>query len=1097
MMAFIARQIRRLIALMALAAMLIGAPYALYKLGLPLLPDHVPGLGEIWQRLTERDTGQVFLGFLVIVGFVAWAIFAITVLMEVASRIAHRPDWHLPGLHLPQAAAGVLVGMLIAGTIATSAAPAIAANLPLLPRPAPAAVTSVAASFHAASPTARHDQAGMTAHPAAPTHTARPAATAGPTWTVSKGDSLWSIAEKTLGSGRRYHEIAALNQGRTQPDGRTLESANFLLPGWILHLPTDARLPVGASGTAADQGAAAQAGDERPAGETVVVEPGDTLSQIALNGLGDAALYPQIAAANHIANPDLIYPGQPIRIAVPDGKGGGVSPGAHNQVGAGPRRGDSTPHHDHTSANPQSGSDVDRASGPGNRAAANGGSRADATAGRASDRRAEAILANTAGAPNNKHTESELEHQPAVDAEANPVLAAPKAVGSTASASTMSQRTMTLGGATALAAALAWAGLLAVRRRLARRRLPGQRPASLTVEEAQIERSIHESATAAAPQRLNAALRSVTGPLAAHAPSGVDLVLIGDEAIELHPRIPAPPPEPFTGTETVWLLDLPEDAELKGAETLSALPALVTLGTLDDGRLVAVDIEHLGALSISGDPDRCGNLVNHIILELSQSPWMDGIHVSVHGVSDSVCALDGDRIQAIEDLQAATQFMRYQVEHTRKVLGDEPIAHARTETTYSDAWEPHIVIANSGALAEMRGIGELIEALEHGPAAAAAVIACGDRVDIQTRVTVDAAGALQLPKLGNIGGITAASVTNAEFAAIVGLFSQTNVDDLSADEPCVTAPTDRNNPGDETAENAARGESQPADQIGSHAAGAPQTLDADLAEWFSDNPSRPRIAILGDAHVDGLGVLRDRPIARMTEYAVYLALHPAGVSADKFVTDLWPENRQPSDSTRRADVSRLRAWLGMRAPNDPFLPTMSGRYQLVDRLVDAELFARLRARAKSHAQHGDAHAAMVDYQSALRLVRGPVLPEASGPGYTWLSNTDRMEDRILPTQIVDAAHALVDIALTVGTAIEAEAAAATGRTADPYSIIPLCDMVRIALAQGDRETARAWADLMLTLNGVDLPADLPAPCGDIVADLYRAPIRSTPARAAP
>lgn len=42
----------------------------------------------------------------------------------------------------------------------------------------------------------------------------------------------------------------------------------------------------------------------------VLVESGDTLSGIAAAFLGDASRYPEIAALNGIANPNLIFPGQ-------------------------------------------------------------------------------------------------------------------------------------------------------------------------------------------------------------------------------------------------------------------------------------------------------------------------------------------------------------------------------------------------------------------------------------------------------------------------------------------------------------------------------------------------------------------------------------------------------------------------------------------------------------------------------------------------------------------------------------------------------------------------------------------------------------------
>ncbi len=54
-----------------------------------------------------------------------------------------------------------------------------------------------------------------------------------------------------------------------------------------------------------------------------IVKKGDTLSAIAKRELGDASRWPELAALNSIPNPDLIYPGQEIKL--PGSSGGLVS----------------------------------------------------------------------------------------------------------------------------------------------------------------------------------------------------------------------------------------------------------------------------------------------------------------------------------------------------------------------------------------------------------------------------------------------------------------------------------------------------------------------------------------------------------------------------------------------------------------------------------------------------------------------------------------------------------------------------------------------------------------------------------------------------
>ena len=53
-------------------------------------------------------------------------------------------------------------------------------------------------------------------------------------------DNLWDIAERNLGDGRAYSQIYDLNVGRVQYDGRSLELARLIQPGWLLAMPESA-----------------------------------------------------------------------------------------------------------------------------------------------------------------------------------------------------------------------------------------------------------------------------------------------------------------------------------------------------------------------------------------------------------------------------------------------------------------------------------------------------------------------------------------------------------------------------------------------------------------------------------------------------------------------------------------------------------------------------------------------------------------------------------------------------------------------------------------------------------------------------------------
>ena len=71
---------------------------------------------------------------------------------------------------------------------------------------------------------------------------------------------------------------------------------------------------VAAGAGAAGPGSGGAGPTATPAPQTYTVQRGDTLSAIAKRFYGHAGEYRRIAAANNIANPDLIHPGQQLVI---------------------------------------------------------------------------------------------------------------------------------------------------------------------------------------------------------------------------------------------------------------------------------------------------------------------------------------------------------------------------------------------------------------------------------------------------------------------------------------------------------------------------------------------------------------------------------------------------------------------------------------------------------------------------------------------------------------------------------------------------------------------------------------------------------------
>jgi nucleoid-associated protein YgaU len=104
-------------------------------------------------------------------------------------------------------------------------------------------------------------------------------------YTVRPGDTLSGIARDQLGDARRWPEIFVVNRAIIRHPDR-------IFPGQVLTLPGDAPMD--------------------PPPRIYVVQPGDTLSGIARQQLGDAGRWPEIFALNRdvIADPDRIFPDQ-------------------------------------------------------------------------------------------------------------------------------------------------------------------------------------------------------------------------------------------------------------------------------------------------------------------------------------------------------------------------------------------------------------------------------------------------------------------------------------------------------------------------------------------------------------------------------------------------------------------------------------------------------------------------------------------------------------------------------------------------------------------------------------------------------------------
>lgn len=982
---------RGLLAVAVLLALLVGIPVALWVFaGNPLTRAAAAAT-----HLAFGDDGTVFIAALTLLGWGSWATFAGSVLAEVAAMISHRPALRLPACGPQQRLAA---GLLAAVALSITGPAAIAVT--------PAVVSSTLATTLSAEVVPGAAAIGTDATPAT---AETPAAATTTPYTVQPGDTLWDIATRHYGDGMKWRTIADANPGINPHQIDT---------GQVLQLPTP---PAPAPATDNTCTYTVQAGDNLadlteahyddwrlypalialnddvlhgspylepgmqlhlpatlPALATHTVQADDTPRSLASTYLGDPARHREITRLNHLDTHATLTPGDTLRIPV-------LTP--------------TTPVQENAPTSPAPQAD---ASEP---------APTPTPADTADDHAATTETAPAVNAPPAPTTTTAIQTPTVADEDTHQVT----------DGITDDTGLVTVGGIGALLGA-GLLGLLGVRRRRSRAQTdrPGHRrpqpPPAADVIETQI-RDVTDPVTA---DHLTLALRGLTAHWGADDIPTLNAARVTTSGtVELYLTGPSALPAgwtPLTPDNTVWSTNLAtETTPLPDEDPRTPWPALVTVGTDDENALLLLDLEQLGALTITGatDPEP---VLRALAVELATSALPDDLDITLVATSpELVDALGTGRLTYCADTTGLLTALQERADSTSDILthhGLDSTHQARSVGRAPDTWAPEIILIGDTLTSSQRH--QLAALTTRTPRVGIAAVTTDQPPLGHWVLHLDGDTATLQP-----AGITLTPqrLTDADYQAVLDLLT-------SADQPSEPGPW---------AEDLTTPEPEDILDI-TDDSDAVQPLDSDrggddvLAEaaplpvWDG-----PYLRVLGPVELTGTrgpaptttspdGRPTSNHTGKATALITYLATHPAATSDD--VADaLWPNSA--SRNTQYTLTRRCRVWLGTDPDGHDHLPkAYNSRLTLVGVGTDWHDFTTLIGDTPTTTD-------TPRLLAALSLIRGRPFTGITERHYGWADNlrahiTDTILDittevtaRATHTHNPHQARYAISVALTV------------------------------------------------------------------------------------
>jgi LysM repeat protein len=533
----------------------------------------------------------------------------------------------------------------------------------------------------------------------------------------------------------------------------------------------------------------------------------------------------------------------------------------------------------------------------------------------------------------------------------------------------------------------------------------------------------------------------------------LERIEVDDAGIVLHwATRPGTPPDGFDASTdgNSWSIAL-DHTVLVGGDHPCPYPAVVSLGSSLDGRLVLVDAERSRVLGVAaGEPELGRSTLASMGVELGCASWAQEVQLVVCGDGAELVRLaGGDRVLQQPRIEDAVAQVHLLAARRRAALAGVPLAALRVDPDRADAVAPVVFLFLDDVPTQ---VAEELDELLDGPALGIAVIlATAATGPAQWTVTGD-----PYAPVGRLAGapgtLQAHAIPEATRAGVAMLFR-------AAEDPATTqAPwwsgEDANV---RTLPHIPRRGEEPVDVVRLVPAG------------------HPRVLLIGPAEL--LGATGPEPVRsrqQLVELCAWLLEHP-----DSSPTAM-AAGLSVAEGTRRSNLSRLRNWLGDDPEGRTYLPdAYSGRIML-NSAVTSDWHQVQLLLAPGIDRVGDG--ALL---AALEQVRGAPLADAAPGQWHWAEElrTD------ISSALRDAGVVLTERALARGDIDLARWAAARGLVVAPEDEQLLCARIRTEHRAGNRSDVERLVNQVTRqarILGVDLLPETVELCQQVIEGRLRA-----------